>query len=677
MLHQSMQEILAPEDISENNIFNLFPNAVYFCDQNGYIRNFNEEAVLLWGRRPQINNELERYCGAYKLYKTDGCYIPPHQSPSAICLLTGEPVKNQELIIERPDQSRIHVLLNIVPVKDENGRQVGIINSITDITEQKQRSSQLQEYEENYRSILNLLPVAVYTCDPHGYVTYFNEEAAKLWGREPEIGKDLWCGSWKITTTDGTVLPLNKCPMAKCLKEQKAIYGEEIIIEKPNGDKRFVLPHPQPLYNKNGNIYGAVNMLIDITNARTVEDSLREKEIKYRDLAATLEKTVADKTIDLLKKNEELQKSEERYHKMVDEVEDYAIILLDENGYIRNWNKGAEKIKGYKDVEILGKSFEEFYLPQDRKNGLPKKLITKARSEGKAIHEGWRMKKDGSAFYGSIVLTALHNDKNEIIGFSKVTRDLTERKITEDKFKEYASQLKFQNEQLEQFAYAASHDMKEPIRKILFYNNHLLETVAGKMQDKEREYLNRSINAARRMEKLINDLLEYSKAASGAHGFSEVDLNEVIDETLLTYKDIIDEKSAIINFDQLPVINGISFQLRQLFDNLISNALKYQHPERTPLIQISSQMVSGKEFVELHPDKTYYRIEVSDNGIGFDAEYSEKIFELFQRLENIKYSGTGVGLALCKRIVQNHHGTIQATGKANEGANFTLFLPAS
>src|SRR5580704_355085 len=124
--------------------------------------------------------------------------------------------------------------------------------------------------------------------------------------------------------------------------------------------------------------------------------------------------------------NDELRKSEERYHKMIEEVEDYAILMLNREGIVQNWNKGAEKIKGYKESEIVGKSFRLFYLPEDREKKLPEKLIEEAVRNGKAIHEGWRMRKDGSKFWGSIVITALHDEERNVIGFSKVTRDLTE-----------------------------------------------------------------------------------------------------------------------------------------------------------------------------------------------------------------------------------------------------------
>ena len=139
-----------------------------------------------------------------------------------------------------------------------------------------------------------------------------------------------------------------------------------------------------------------------------------------------------------------LRKSEERYHQMIEEVEDYAIILLDEHGTILNWNKGAEKIKGYQQSEVTGKHFSIFYLPEDRANDLPGKLLSEAKTTGKAVSEGWRVRKDGTKFWGSMTLTALHGEQQQVIGYSKVTRDLTDRKLAEDRLKSYAEELQRQ-----------------------------------------------------------------------------------------------------------------------------------------------------------------------------------------------------------------------------------------
>jgi PAS domain S-box-containing protein len=467
--------------------------------------------------------------------------------------------------------------------------------------------------------------------------------------------------------------------MAVCLKEQRPVYGEEIVVVRPDGSLRNVAPHPQPLFDDSGTMIGAINMLIDVTDLKHTERALRESDAKYRDLALSLEKKVEEKILDLQNKNEQLKRSEERYHKMVEEVEDYAIILLDKDGIIQNWNKGAEKIKGYKEEEIVGKSFSNFYLSSDSDSGLPQKILNDAREKGKALHEGWRMRKDGSIFWGSIVLTALHDNQQNIIGFSKVTRDLTERKLSEDRLREYTNQLEFQNKELEQFAYAASHDLKEPLRKIHLYNSSIAENPANILDEKSKEFLTRSTAAVRRMTELIEDLLTYSKTTVNLESFEEVNLTEIVDEIMMMHKEELEQKNVSIKTKNLPVIHAIPFQVKQLLFNLINNSIKYKHPDRKVDIEFKSKVVKGSEIKEhdAEQNKNYQKISVIDNGIGFAPEYAERIFNIFQRLNNHPSSarGSGIGLAICKRIVQNHHGFIKATGKQNEGARFDIYLP--
>jgi PAS domain S-box-containing protein len=353
--------------------------------------------------------------------------------------------------------------------------------------------------------------------------------------------------------------------------------------------------------------------------------------------------------------------------KMVEEIEDYAILLLDPTGRVMNWNRGAEKIKGYKEAEIIGRNFRIFYRPEDQQQQLPEKLIQQARTTGKAIHEGWRVRKDGTRFWGSVVLTALHDDDGNIIGFSKVTRDLTERKEAEDKMKQYAIELEAQNRDLQQFAYAAAHDMKEPLRKVQFYTSTLLANIGCTLPPREKTYLERTVDAAHRMQGLIEDLLTYTRISGDVPPPENVPLDEVLQEVLCQYQEKIQELGAVIDSSPLPAIPGISFQLRQLLDNLIGNALKYHHADRQPHINIRYVFGQGT-----------HHIMIQDNGIGFDPQNSEKIFEMFERLHGREsYPGTGIGLALCQRIVQNHHGSIRAEGIPGEGATFTVSLPAA
>jgi PAS domain S-box-containing protein len=385
--------------------------------------------------------------------------------------------------------------------------------------------------------LIGALPAAIYTCDAEGKINFFNPAAIELWGREPEIGKERWCGSWKIFRNNGSALPLEESPMALTLLENGSVKEEEIIIERPDGARLNVLSHPQRIYDDNGQVVGAINMLVDVTEKRKAEKILFENEEKFRLLSQSLEKNIEERT-------RTFKQSEERYHKMIEEVQDYAIILLDKEGTIINWNKGAEKIKGYTEKEILGQNFRNFYLDEDRQRKLPEHLIDEAAKHGRAMHEGWRKRKDGSKFWGSIVITALHDQENNVIGFSKVTRDLTEKKINEDQLKAYAHELENQNQQLEEYAHIASHDLQEPLRKIKTFANLLLKNINDKAAvSKSLDKIN---SAAERMEMLIKEVLRYSEISSTDDLFEPTDLNRVLEQVKEDYELLIAQTSAKI-----------------------------------------------------------------------------------------------------------------------------------
>jgi len=372
-----------------------------------------------------------------------------------------------------------------------------------------------------------------------------------------------------------------------------------------------------------------------------------------------------------------LRISEERYHQMIAEVQDYAIILLNEEGIIENWNAGAENIKGYAAKEVLGKRFDLFYTEEDRKNKLPDKLLNEAKEKGKAAQEGWRVRKNGSKFWGTIVITALHSKDGQVIGFSKVTRDLTEKKIAEEKVLAYTAELEIQNSELEQFAYVASHDLQEPLRKIQTFAELIQENYTDKAFVKS--YFEKLDKSAKRMAELIKSLLDYSRLSKDKDHprVKEVDLNTIVTEVKQDFELLIEEKEAIIICETLPILSGNHTQLGQLFSNLISNSLKFSNTK--PVIKISSATVDRNQIPDTSStlsDGRYCQIGFEDNGIGFEQKYDKIIFSLFQRLHGKQdYAGTGIGLALCKKIAENHAGTINASSTFGEGAKFDVYLP--
>jgi len=380
---------------------------------------------------------------------------------------------------------------------------------------------------------------------------------------------------------------------------------------------------------------------------------------------------------ELKQQNEALKRSEEAYHSMVSEVQDYAIIRLDENGIIQNWNKGAENIKLYKEHEIIGRHFSVFYLPDDRQTKLPERLIEQARREGKASHEGWRKRKDGSKFWGSITITALHDATGKVVGFVKVTRDLTARKEAEERMLAYTKELEFQNLELEQFAYIASHDLQEPLRKIRTFS----DIIRNHRDDPAitQRYLDKIDESSKRMSDLIRAVLNYSRLSQKIDSFETVNLNAVVESIKVDLELLVAERNATIMSDPLPVIRAIRLQMYQLFANLITNALKYVNG--TPVVQIAWRRVAQAEVrnrPETLTDPEYIEIAIIDNGIGFEDQYLERIFLMFQRLHGkTEYSGTGIGLALCKRVMENHHGHITATSQPGQGSVFYVYFPTS
>ena len=634
------------------DLIESLPSAIYTCDAEGYITLYNQAAVNMWGRAPILNQD--KWCGSWKIFKIDGITPLPLDSCPMAQVLKQEPITEKEIIVERPNGERFYIQPNPIAVYDEDGKLTGAVNMLIDITEQKNAQNKIDQNQLLFKTVANSAPVGLWITDTQGKCIFVNE----TW-----LG---WTGvSLEDTLQDGWFKQVIEDDKGEILKiftealEMRSYFKGEFRLKRADGKLAWCLTEGYPFNNAQGKFMGYSGSVTDISDKKTAQEEL--------------EKIISERTKSLRLKNEELKSSEEKYHRMTEEVQDYAIILLDKEGTILNWNSGARKIKGYKDSEIIGKNFRVFYLREDLEAYLPEKLITTATEEGRATNEGWRMRKDGTTFWGSIVITALHDDKNNVIGFSKVTRDLTEKKQVEDTMKKYMAELERQNAELEQFAYVSSHDLQEPLRKIRTFSD-LLETEI--QNENHRNYLNKINSSAERMSKLINELLNYSRLTKNGEEFEPVDLNQILNDVKTDLEVVIKQKNAVILNDDLPVIKGISLQFNQLFMNLLSNSLKFNTGQ--PVIKITAQAASLSETIAANLDSawTYLKIVFSDNGIGFESDYSEKIFTIFQRLNTRqKFTGTGIGLAMCKKIVDNHQGYIKASGEADKGATFTIYLP--
>ncbi len=258
--------------------------------------------------------------------------------------------------------------------------------------------------------------------------------------------------------------------------------------------------------------------------------------------------------------------------------------------------------------------------------------------------------------------------------------DITERVRTEEQLRDYASKLEGSNQELQNFAFVASHDLQEPLRKIETFAGRLEKKYADKIGEDGGLYLERMLDASIRMRVLIQDLLSYSRITTRAKAFEQVELAVVVDEAVSDLSVRIDETGAKIEVGELPAITGDATQMRQLMQNLISNALKFRKPDVPPVVSISAEIVPTTTVKEgaFTSMGEIVEIRVKDNGIGFDSKYADKIFVVFQRLHGRgEYDGTGIGLATCRKIAERHHGTIEAEGIPDEGATFVIRLPVT
>ena len=360
--------------------------------------------------------------------------------------------------------------------------------------------------------------------------------------------------------------------------------------------------------------------------------------------------------------NRQLRLNEARTRLVTAEVRDYAIFTLSPVGIVTSWNKGAERINGYREEEIIGKHFSVFYTKEDRENKFPEYELEVAVKEGRFEDEGWRVRKDGSLFWANVIITALMID-GKLVGFSKITRDLTKRKELEDSLKRSNEQLTAVNKELESFTYSVSHDLRAPLRAVHGYAQMLKEDYENKLDKEATRMLDMMMQSSTQMGKLIDDLLEFSRLGRRDLNKVKINMKEAAEAAIKQLREYTQTKAEII-VHGMSDAQGDASLINQVFNNLISNAIKYSAKKDNPKIEIGE--------TDTEKGKAYY---VKDNGAGFNMKFYDKLFGVFQRLHRQEeFEGTGVGLAISHRIVTRHGGKIWAEGEPGKGATFYFTL---
>jgi two-component system, LuxR family, sensor kinase FixL len=340
------------------------------------------------------------------------------------------------------------------------------------------------------------------------------------------------------------------------------------------------------------------------------------------------------------------------------------VAITDRAGTIIHVNDKFCQISKYTREELLGQNHrilnsgyhpKEFFIE-----------MWKCISNGKVWEAEIRNRaKDGTFYWVNTTIVPFLDANGKIYQYVSIRYEITQRKIAEEREKIYSSKLLRSNQELQDFASIAAHDLQEPLRKILTFGERLKAKAGTALSDDSRDYLERMMSAAGRMRTLIDDLLSYSRVHSNAKAFAATDLNEVISGVLSDLEVRIEQTHAKVEVSKMPTVDADPSQMRQVFQNVIGNALKFHRPNIPPVVKVNAVESAG-----------ICRITISDNGIGFEEKYLDRIFTIFQRLHGkLEYEGTGVGLAVVRRIIERHGGTITATSQPDHGSNFILTLP--
>jgi PAS domain S-box-containing protein len=418
--------------------------------------------------------------------------------------------------------------------------------------------------------------------------------------------------------------------------------------------------------NDYGEVTGFAKITRDLTDRRQVEESLRQ--------------------------------SEERLRLLIQSVKDYAIFMLDPAGRVASWNEGAQRIKGYTADEIVGQSFTKFYPPEKVASGFPQYELEVAAREGRFEDEDWRLRKDGSQFWANVIITALRNADGQLVGFAKVTRDLTARREAEAQARQLAAEeaahaealrrsaelqaalaaadaaraaaeqaaaaMAEANRELDQFAYVASHDLKAPLRGIANLAQWIQDDLGERLSTESTEHMRLLQGRVRRMEALIDGILAYSRAGRMLSAPEKVDTEALVRE-VVEFLAPPAEVSILVP-EHMPTIEAERVPLQQVFMNLIGNAVKYSRAARPDvMIRLEWRDAGGA-----------FEFAVSDNGPGIAPEYHERIWGIFQTLAaRDKVEGTGIGLSVVKKIVETRGGSVSVESAPEQGATFRFFWP--
>ena len=574
-------------------------------------------------------------------------------------ILEDKATEGAEYEMRRRDGSVFFALLSSAAVRDAEGRFLRSNTTVVNITHRKQAEMALHDNQRFLRTITEHVPGLIAYVDAMLRFRFANAEHLRVYGMDPQRITGLHISECLPPDVWTQTAPRMRAALGGH-KQQFEAWRRTV-----DGTPMFINATYLPDVHE-GLVQGVFVQIIDITERKRIEERVSQ-------LNDELERRIQERSAELLD-------SEQRFRLMVDNLREYCIFFLDADGLITDWTDSAQRLEGYSPTEMLGRHYALLFDQNDPERGLSKANQTLRLAASRGQHElnDWHTRKDGSQYWSHSLLIALRDEGGELRGFAKINRDMTDAKRLDDLMRnindelenrvaERTEQLLAANKDLESFSYSVSHDLRSPLRHISSFVSLLEEHLGAQCDEVSARYLGTIGSSARHMSQLIDGLLAFSRLGRSAVNVAPVDFALLVGDVVGQLAH--DTEGRVVDWlvaPDLPLVQGDALLLREVWANLLGNAYKYTRPRARAVIEIGWSVDPA----------VGYTFFVRDNGVGFDTKYAGKLFGVFQRLHRAsEFEGTGIGLALTRRIVERHGGGIWAESQLGEGSVFYFSLP--